>query len=306
MKLIEWIKTHKLTSLLLVIVLFLLLKNSNNGGMRPFSSALPVAGGGFGAANVSKMMAPSSDSYSNAGSAGTLAFPMPEIAPQPQVSDRMVIQDSNLSLLVKNVIETRNKILDYTKQTGGYMISAYTSNPEDAPTGTVEIRIPSGKITEALDYFHKLSVKVVSENLSGYDVTDQYVDVEKRIGYLQQTINQYQTILGSAKEISDITNLTTQIINTQSQIDSLKGQQEAMKQKAATAKITIYLSTDEIALPYAPSETWRPDVIFKQAVRAVVSDLRQLGTGIIWLGVYAVFWIPGLLIAFFIKKRFFR
>ena len=55
----------------------------------------------------------------------------------------------------------------------------------------------------------------------------------------------------------------------QSQIDSYKGQQDALKKNAQLAKLTIYLSTDEIALPYAPSETFRPQIIFKLAVRGI-------------------------------------
>jgi hypothetical protein len=301
MKFVEWIKTHKLTVFLIVVVLFLLLKSSASPTIRSLSPAINSGVGNRGTA-AAKMMA--TDSVNSFGE--SLALPVPEVAPQPEVSNRMVIQESNLSLLVKNVVDARNQILEYTKQAGGYMISAYTSNPEDAPTSTIEIRIPADKISEALDYFHKLSVKIVSENLSGYDVTDQYVDIEKRIGYLQQTIEQYQSILRQAKEVSDIADLTERIISTQSQIDSLKGSQEAMKKKSETAKITIYLSTDEMALPYAPSQSWRPEVIFKQAVRSLVADLRKVATTIIWLAVYAVIWAPILLIAIFIKRRFLK
>jgi hypothetical protein len=300
MKLINWVKNNKLVTLLLVIIVFLALRNVKTPTMYSISSAVPGAGiGGFAGKSAGL------DSFS--GSTRSIALPNPvyEAAPQPEVADRMVIQESDISLLVKNVIDTRNKILAYTKQSGGYMISANTSNPQDAPTATVAVRIPSDKLEATLDYFHTLAVKVVSENLSGYDVTDQYVDVEKRIGYLQATIIQYQSILSQSREISDITNLTERIISTQQQIDSLKGQQEGMSQRAKTARLTIYLSTDEMALPYAPSETWRPAVIFKQAVRAMVSDLRKIGTFLIWLGVYAVIWIPLLIIVVFIKRRFF-
>ena len=108
----------------------------------------------------------------------------------------------------------------------------------------------------------------------------------------------------SAKEITDITNLTREIISMQNQIDSLKGQQDALTKKAQMAKLTIYLSTDEIALPYAPSETFRPNVIFKLAVRSLVGFLRGLAKMTIWLGVYSVVWIPAIVVYTFVRKWF--
>lgn len=228
--------------------------------------------------------------------------PSSDYAPQPDVEDRLVIQESNLSLLVKDVVDTRNKILDYTKTNGGYMVSSNISNPQDAPTATVIIRVPSDKLDSALDYFHSLSVKVVSENLSGRDVTDQYVDIDARLSTLNATKERFEQILAQATEIKDITNLTREILNVQNQIDTLKGQQESLKQNAQLAKLTIYLSTDELALPYAPSETFRPNVIFKLAVRSLIGFARSLATYVIWIGVYSVIWVPALGIFIAIKR----
>ncbi len=297
---LSWIKKNKLASLLMVILLVLLFKSlpssllgnktiSLNSASREVAP-LPISGGGVGA--LSKSV---SDTY----------MPAQEYTPTSGI-DRLVIQESNLSLLVKNVVDVRNKIVNYAETNGGYMVSSNVSNPQDAPTATVIIRVDSSRLQEALDFFHSLSIKVVSENLYGTDVTDQYVDVEKRVTLLQNTLTKYQEILGKAGEISDITNLTQQIINIQSQIDSLKGSQDALKKNASLAKLTIYLSTDEIALPYAPSETFRPGVIFKLAVRSLVSNLREIATALIWIGVYGVFWVPLAVIGWFIYRRYVR
>jgi hypothetical protein len=232
------------------------------------------------------------------GMAQKIAPPVPDdgYTPQDAVADRMVVEDSNLSLLVKDVTDMRNRIINFARTTGGYMVSSNISNPQDAPTATVIIRIPSAKLEDALSFLRGQAVKVVSEHLSGQDVTDQYVDVEKRIALLEKTLSRFEAILNDSREISDITNLTRQIISIQSQIDSLKGQQEGLAKRAELSKITIHLSTDEIALPYAPSETWRPNVIFKMAVRALIGDLRSLAERGIWIAVYAVIWIPVLLV----------
>ena len=200
----------------------------------------------------------------------------------------------------------RNKILGFTQTNGGYMVNANVNNPQDAPTAQVTIRIPSAKLNEALNFFHGLAIKVVSENLNGTDVTDQYVDIDKHIAILESTKVRYEQILQQAQEISDITNLTQQIIQTQNQIDSYKGQQDSLAKNAELAKVTIYLSTDEIALPYAPSETFRPEVIFKLAVRSLIANLRGLAAIAIWIIVYGVIWIPLLIVNVFVYRKFLR
>lgn len=307
MKIVDWVKKNKLAAILLAIVGFWLIRNLYNTffgvnmlrlNMPGFSSQYestkdygPAPAESFGSAGVSNLSLPSS--YS---------LPRQDYAPQPDVEDRLVIQTSNISLLVDDVVEVRNNILSFANKAGGYMVSASTSNPQDAPTATLVIRVPSDKLQEALDYFHSLSIKVVSENLVGKDVTDQYVDIDKRIATYEKTKARFESILEQATEISDITSLTQQIISMQNQIDSLKGQQDALEKNAQLAKLTIYLSTDEIALPYAPSETFRPKVIFKLAVRSLVGFLRGLAKLAIWVGVYAAVWVPALAIYIFIRK----
>ncbi len=69
------------------------------------------------------------------------------------------------------------------------------------------------------------------------------------------------------------------------------------------AKVTIYLSTDEMALPYAPSNAWRPAVIFKLAVRSLIGSLRSLASVLIWIVVYSVIWLPILIAILLLRKK---
>ncbi len=302
----SWMKRNKLATVLLVIVGYFLLQSiskpflgTNLNTMSLDNASSGVSSYGMESPSVGstgKGIAPSSERSTSI---------MPPIAPDYAPSDskdRLVVQDSYLSLLVKDVTDTRAKIVKHASDAGGYMVNSSVNNPQDAPTSTVIVRIPSTKLEEALTFYRSLSVKVVSENLNGQDVTDQYVDIDTRIEQLEKTKTRLEEILDKATLVSDITNVTQQILSYQNQIDSLKGQQDALKKNAQLTKITLYLSTDEIALPYAPSETFRPAVIFKLAVRSLVTTLRGLATNLIWLAVYAVIWVP-LVIAYVLLRK---
>ena len=183
------------------------------------------------------------------------------------------------------------------------MVESNLNNPQDAPTATVTVRVPSVKLQQALETLRGLAVKVVSENLSGQDVTDEFVDNEARLETLEKTKAKFEEILDNAISVQDILTVQREIISLQSQIDAVKGQQNYLEKSAQMAKLTMYLSTDELALPYAPSETWRPAVIFKQAVRSLLGSARKLGTLVIWLAVYSIIWLPALLLIYYFKKR---
>lgn len=304
-KIINWIKNHKLSVILLVIVAYFFFG-------RTISSffGYQLLGG------TSRQLVSSQESFGGTSADIALGAPqalkstgfsLPPIsrnqsAPTTDVDERLVVRESNLSLLVGNVRQTTDDIISSVEGQGGYMVSSSLTQPEEAPYAIVVVRIPSDNFRSIIDSFRQMAIKVTSENITGRDVTDEYVDIEARLTTLEKTKARFENIMDQAVKIDDILRVQREIINLQSQIDNLKGRQQLLEQTAALSRITIYLSTDEIALPYTPSDTFRPTVIVKQAVRSLIRTLRKVATTAIWLGVYSVVWVPILVIFIFIKR----
>jgi hypothetical protein len=300
MPVVSWVKKNKLSTLLLGIILLWILKGFFSGGVVPLTSeSVPAGDNTFGGLSPGLAM-------KSVGSTQGLSLPsMPinEPAPVAQTTNRMVVQNSNLSLLVKDVSRTVTAIRQYVPGVGGYMVDSSVNRPEEGGTGTITIRVPSDKLDTVLTYLRGLAVKVVSENLEGTDVTDQYVDNDARLAILEGNKARFEQIMAKAVTVDDILQVQQQIFNLQQQIDAIHGQQNYLEKTSQMAKITIYLSTDELALPYAPAQPWRPEVVFKYAVRSLLSTLQNLGTLIIWVIVYAVIWVPIVVIYFFFIRR---
>lgn len=305
MQLISWVKKHTFISLLLFVVCIVLIVKYSTNFPQPLMMQSSISS------------APSfgyRDSFANSKISGEMAQdittgmmvpPDQDFAPIPN-NQRMVVSNSFLSLLVKNVVDTRDNILDFVTTQGGYMVSSSTSNPQEQANATITIRIPSKSLESALAFFRQQAIKVVSEELTGTDVTDEFVDIETRIAQLDLTKSKMNELLDKAQEVSDLMNINSQISAIQQQIDSLKGRQLSLSQNAALSKITVYLSTDELSLPYAPENPFRPEVIVKLAIRSLLTHLQTIASYIIWIGVYAVVWIPMALVAFFLYRRFNR
>lgn len=293
-KIFDWVKQNKLVVLLLVIIGFLILRQFPRRYSRrnsfqtldsdinlrqekampasPGRGGLPVAGGGS--------------------------------APRLKVKDRMVVEHSNVSAVVDDVKTKVDQVLNYVQSKNGYMVSSSINQPEENPFATLVVRLPREELRPAIEKLRGLALKITSENIIGRDVTDQYIDLEERLTTLYKTKAKFEDILDKATKVDDILRVQRELISLQGQIDNLKGQQKYLEKTAENAKLTVYLASDELALPYMPAKNeFRPKVVFKLAVRSLVNNLRSIARLAIWLGVYSIIFAPILIIIYFVKRR---
>lgn len=279
-KALDYIKTHKLTAFFGFVILYLLFKGSVVRPLSMVGSNMADYGQSSKSLRV-ESVAPSfgvSDMTYEAGQSAPI--------PPSNTADRKVITNSNFSLLVKNVTESIDKIKTKVTQASGFVIDSNIRRGETYESANLTLRVPSDKVDEISAYLRSISVKVMSENVSGNDITDQYVDIEGRIRELQAVKAKLEQIMNSANGSDEMLRVFRQINDINSQIDSYKGQLTYMDRASETSRLVVVLSTDELSLPYSPAQPWRPEVVFKSAVRSLLTTLQSLGTFIIWIGVY--------------------
>jgi len=294
-KTLDWVKKNKLLAFLILIVLYFLFKNFffSLYGVTQYSEK-----SSFNLPSATDSSAPLGLSRNDS------IMPEPYNPPPPtDVKDRMVVKTSSLSILTKNVSQSLDSIKKYAESIDGYMTQSSLSNPQDAASADIAIRVPGEKLEDTLSFIRQSGIKVVSENLSGYDVTDEYVDNESRLATLEENKQRFDEMMKKATSIDDILKIQQQIFSLQAQIDQIKGQQKYLSETSKTVLISVFLSTDEFSLPYSPQQPWRPEVVFKTAVRSLITTFHKLGSLIIWLAVYSVILLPVIILFVYIKKR---
>jgi len=238
----------------------------------------------MGGATESKVMV---DTLPEAGGGMGMMPPIYDEPAPTDTTDRMVVRDSSLSLLVDSVRETIQNISDLATRSGGYLVNSNLSEPEGAATGSITIRVPVATRDQVLSDIRDLGLRVVDEHTYGHDVTDAYTDIEAQLATLRTTKEKFESLLASATTVEDSLSVQRELMNLQRQIDSYLGQQKYLEGNANLSRISVSLATDELALPYAPDEPWRPQAIFRNAVRSLLATLRGAVSFLIWLGVYA-------------------
>lgn len=293
MQITKWLKLNWVNVVLGGLVVFLLLKGSTNYPMSARVTSSPASLGGV-------MMNYATDAVAEPAMMKSES----SVAPLPVTGGgRMVSRQATLSMKVDDVKATSMAIEEIANGVGGYMTNSESSQPEESASGSIVIRVPAKDFGKVAQQIRDLGVKVVSESVFGNDITDQYDDYEARLATLVKTKAKFEELLDNSTEVADLLNVQRELVSLQSQIDSIKGQQKYMEQSANTVPVSVYMSTDEYSLPYVPASDWRPQVVFKEAVRAMVLSVRGVANKLIWLVVYSVIWLPLLLIGLYLKRK---
>lgn len=301
-KVTDWIKRNKLAVVLLAILAYTLYPQFNNGIM--YRSNLDYERGFMGNTGIS---APSAlIGYDTAEF--KMAPIVGEEAPVSESTSRMVISNSQISLLVKDVRASTDEVEKQAKALGGYSVSKYTNTPYEGGSGYITIRIPLEKREEMITFLRESGVRVLSENIDAQDITDQYEDLDAQLAQLEKTMARLQIIYDQAVTVQELLNVQNQIQNQQRSIDSVKGRIKSMEAQSKTTLISINMSTDELALPYSPGTPWRPEVTLKLAIRELTQTMRNAGDWAIWIGVYSIIWGPAIVIfllarSVYLKKK---
>lgn len=305
-RLLIWIREHKLATLLIAVLAFVLLKDNVIGSYSVNRYA--NVGSAFGSSKGAVYdMAPGAMMQESIGTSYKAPVaPITGGSSANPSAKRMVSLTAYLSMVVKDIREASNAMVALAEQAGGYMVNSSISNPEGNGTATLTVRVLSSKIREVLESYKKLGIKVVSENINGSDITDQYQDIGERLRVLVDTKAKFEAMLKTSTDVQDSLSVLREVQQLQYQIDSLKGQEKYLAGSAQYSIITITISKDEYELPYAPEESWSAEVVFKTAVRDLIRTLRSVAERVIWVAVYAVIWLPVGLVALFFYRRFLR
>jgi hypothetical protein len=232
---------------------------------------------------------------------------------EPVSQDRLVIRNANLTLVVTDPTASVEAITKMAEDMGGYVASlnmykaAYGTGNLTATQGTITVRVPADRLDEALDSIKVGAIEVRSENVSGEDITQQYVDLQGRLRNLEAAEEQLQEIMGSATTTEDVMMVHNQLVQVQAEIESVKGQIQYFEQSARLSAITVELIPDVAAQPIQIAG-WRPQGTAKAAVETLIQTLQFLADAGIWavicvLPIGLLIGVPAYFIVRAIRRR---
>ncbi len=256
------------------------------------------------------------EEYAAAPSAGAVGNAMEAKsipALEPATVERMIVRNAELAISVFDPADAVRQVNEIAAAMGGYVVSSTSgqrttsySSGENLLYGEASIRVPANRLGEALAAIETLTTDpekyVRSKNISGKDITSDYVDSQSRMTSLETTRDKLYEIMEKAETVEETLDVYMEISNIESEIEVLKGQLVYMEQSAALS--SIYVSIQQIP-PERVVEIrgWDPKAIVNGAIQDLIDASQKLLEQLIYfvISVLPILLVIGLPLFFIIR-----
>ena len=262
--------------ILTVIAVFLILGFAFTSLFTQRSASLDVASRefGYGGGASPEMGAPVAEAPAPAMDASVPGAVDLFNAGNVQAEERLVIENADLAIVVKDPKGRMAEITALANEFGGFVVSSnlyqsFTSFGKEVPEATIVIRVPSERLDEALTRIKEGAVEIDYENRSGQDVTSIYVDLQAQLKAKQAAEAKLLEIMDQATRAEDVLAIYLQVQQVQTEIEQLKGQIKYYEESADLSSISVRLIAEESTQPIEIGP-WTPTGAAKDAIQDLI------------------------------------
>jgi hypothetical protein len=223
------------------------------------------------------------------------------------LTEQQIIKSGRLDLEVTKISEALDKISSLLAEVEGFISNSdIRTRDDETQYGTVTLRVPVKEFEKTVAGLKKIAKVVNSENISGVDVTEEFVDMEARLKNLRIEEGQYQEILKRAVKIEDILKVNEYLFNVRGEIEGIEGRIKYLSNLTDLATIEVSLSEEPTIK--IPTSEWRPLNTIKTAFSAMLRMAQGFVSLLIWLvfiglPIAVVIWAIIAVVKFFRKRR---
>lgn len=232
-----------------------------------------------------------------------------EIAPtEVDVPNQMVIYQAELQLRVKKFEQTLQNLEAQVVKYGGYISESNVSKDGvEQVSGRITVRIPQKDFQAFLHDAEGQAAEVLQRNITGTDVTEEYVDLDSRLKSKRVVEERLTSFMQSAQKTEDLLKISADLAAVQEEIETIQGRMKYLENQTSLSTVHISLFENKVIVPNLEDgdlNTW--DKTKKQFMKSTNMLLAAISGFIVFvignfpiLGILAVVTV---LIYLYIKK----
>ena len=204
-----------------------------------------------------------------------------------QVEQQKLIRNGTMLISVKNAEEARSQLNTILTKNNAYVGNEQLNNTDYETTYGIQIRVPANKLDSLVSGIESLSGTVTFKSIEAKDVTEEYIDLETRLTNKKAYLEQYRTLLKSARSIEDILKVQEQIRALEEEIESVTGRLKYLTNQ-------VDLSTLQLTITEKKDFVYREDRrinFFERLKESISSGWYAFVNFILYLLVLWPFWI---------------
>ncbi|MFJ5762659.1 DUF4349 domain-containing protein [Neobacillus sp. NPDC093182] len=226
-----------------------------------------------------------------------------------EVPDQMVIYQANLQLRVKKFEETLQNIEEQVIKYGGYISESNVSKDgEEQVSGQITVRIPQKNFQAFLHDAEGQSAEVLQRNITGTDVTEEYVDLDSRLKSKRVVEERLTSFMQSAQKTEDLLKISADLAAVQEEIETIQGRIKFLENQTSLSTVHLSLFENKVIVPNLEDEdlnTW--DKTKKQFMKSTNMLLAAIsGVFVFIVGnmpILVILAVAAVFIYLYIKKQ---
>jgi hypothetical protein len=226
---------------------------------------------------------------------------------QSYVETRKIVRSADLTIESESPQTSLQKVASISETNGGFVVESQENSSDvkttQHDTVTVTIRVPADKFSSVLDEIRKTGTRVISENVKGEDVTEEFIDIEARLKAQKALESQFLEIMKRANSVNDALDVQRQLADVRGEIEKVEGRKRFLENRSSLSTIKLKLQTPTLFAANSTGFVYRLTVSFSTGFDFAMNFVLGLVTflvGILPLAI--VFGLPG----YFIVRYFWR
>jgi hypothetical protein len=146
--------------------------------------------------------------------------------------------------------ESMVKVTKTAESMGGYVSNteSYSDSDGKMTSGRIIIRVPGEKFNIAIDEIKKVG-ELNSLNISGQDVTQEYVDLESRLKNFEAQEKILLDLMNKSTNVKDSIEVQRELSNVQGEMEVIKGRMNYLDNLVGFSTIDVYVAEPSVTPP---------------------------------------------------------
>lgn len=167
----------------------------------------------------------------------------PGNATQPIAAEQKIIREGNLRFESADLAQTHARIKTLVKKYDGLITSDAQGKDYQSLYRYMTVRVPSHKFDAFVDEVGQGVSYFDRKEISARDVTEEFIDVEARLGAKKKLESRYLELLQKAVKVSEVLEIEKQIAAVREEIESMEGRLKYLQNQVSISTLSIEIYT---------------------------------------------------------------
>ncbi|MCW3054997.1 MAG: hypothetical protein JWN14_4167 [Chthonomonadales bacterium] len=222
---------------------------------------------------------------------------------QQSEPDRYLIKNATMTVETADVRGGAKQLAELAKSLKGYVSDSHESvDGIGSRSVTMTARVPYQEFENATQRLEGLG-KVQDKQVTAEDVTEEFVDTTARTTNLKKSEARLLDHLSHTAKLSDTLAIETELTRVREEVEKLDGRLRFLAHRISYSTLNVTFRESAHAQTVTPPETFSSGKIATDAGRSLIGFLQGVWSNVIWLGIWAIVWLPPVVLFVWFLRR---